>query len=82
MVREREREREMGPPFSLGFVFDALVLADGFTVLHGHLGLVRPHLFALPVNADVKPRLESTRSQKLLTASTFTLKYLIRVKKH
>lgn len=36
------------PPLSLGLVFDGLVLADGFAVLHGHLGLVGAHLFALP----------------------------------
>lgn len=35
-------------PLSLCLVFDGLVLADSFTVFHGHLGLVGTHLFALP----------------------------------
>lgn len=40
------------PPLPLRLVFDALVLADGFAVLHGHLGLVGAHLFALPAVAN------------------------------
>lgn len=43
-----DREASAGhAPLPLRFVFDALVLADGFAVLHGHLGLVGTHLFAL-----------------------------------
>lgn len=34
-------------PLSLCLVFYALVLADGFAVFHGHLGLVGSHFFAL-----------------------------------
>lgn len=40
-------------PLPLRLVFDALVLADGFAVLHGHLGLVGAHLFALSAVAGV-----------------------------
>lgn len=40
-------------PLPLRLVFDALVLADGFAVLHGHLGLVGSHLFALPAIARI-----------------------------
>lgn len=40
-------------PLPLRLVFDALVLADGFAVLHGHLGLVGTHLFALSAIARV-----------------------------
>lgn len=36
------------PPLSLCLIFDSLVLADGFTVFHGHFSLVGTHLFALP----------------------------------
>ncbi len=36
------------PPLSLCLIFYGLVLADGFTVFHGHLRLVGTHLFALP----------------------------------
>lgn len=43
------------PPLSLCLVFYGLVLADGFTVFHGHLGLVGTHLFALPKIAGKKP---------------------------
>lgn len=54
------------PPLSLCLVFDTFVLADCFTVFHGHLGLVGTHLFALPelyisrkqwLNATVAPLL-------------------------
>ena len=38
----------LDPPLSLCLVFDGLVLADGFAVFHGHLGLIGTHLFALP----------------------------------
>lgn len=40
------------PPLSLCLVFYGLVLADGFTVFHGHLGLVGTHLFALPKSVE------------------------------
>lgn len=45
-------------PLPLGFVFDALVLADGFAVLHGHLGLVGTHLFALSGGAEQRSALQ------------------------
>lgn len=38
---------QLDAPLSLCLVFYALVLADGFAVFHGHLGLVGPHFFAL-----------------------------------
>lgn len=37
-------------PLALRLVFDALVLADGFAVLHRRLRLIALHLFALPVD--------------------------------
>lgn len=42
------------PPLSLCLVFYALVLADGFAVFHGHLGLVGAHFFALPASVEHK----------------------------
>lgn len=42
------------PPLSLCLVFYALVLADGFAVFHGHLGLVGAHFFALPASVEQK----------------------------
>lgn len=57
------------PPLSLCLVFYGLILADGFTVFHGHLGLVGPHLFALPKIVYHK----KTLSQSAFTV-TLTLK--------
>lgn len=48
---------QLDAPLPLGFVFDALVLADGFAVLHGHLGLVGTHLFALSGGAEQRSAL-------------------------
>lgn len=53
-------------PLSLCLVFYGLVLADGFTVFHGHLGLVGTHLFALPKIVEKKPR--ETSGNLILTS--------------
>lgn len=54
------------PPLSLCLVFYALILADGFAVFHGHLGLVGTHLFALPkiVEEEAKVLLSTFNSCK------------------
>lgn len=58
-VRQSDRRLLSGvnlwdPPLSLCLVFYALVLADGFAVFHGHLGLVGAHFFALPASEEQK----------------------------
>lgn len=64
----------LNAPLSFCLVFNALVLADGFAVFHGHLGLVGSHLFALSGIVEQKaPLWFNSASSGLLCLRTMNL---------
>lgn len=62
---------QLDAPLSLCLVFYALVLADGFAVFHGHLGLVGTHLLALSGIVEQKATLQMLPLQACSAGGTW-----------